>query len=172
MHGMPPTKLQKNKNKNPFLDEFLIIILANYEKNYKSEPQLHRTCLVISSYTFSDLCAQQFSLVIANRHTERQSDLLLVQTITFSILTKCLYENSFLYLNFYPFQVVSQHSMLLAPLAVDAVIKVIDPAVDTNVNLKDIKVMKQLGYDLIFYDNKCPFFCSPLIRLTHTNNKI
>lgn len=49
------------------------------------------------------------------------------------------------YLIFYPFQVVSQHSMLLAPLAVDAVIKVIDPAVDTNVNLKDIKVMKQLG---------------------------
>lgn len=36
--------------------------------------------------------------------------------------------------------------MLLAPLAVDAVIKVIDPTVDTNVNLKDIKVMKQLGY--------------------------
>ncbi|GFT67829.1 t-complex protein 1 subunit delta [Trichonephila clavipes] len=42
-------------------------------------------------------------------------------------------------------KVVSQHSMLLAPLAVDAVLKVIDPAVDTNVNLNDIKVMKQLG---------------------------
>jgi T-complex protein 1 subunit delta len=42
-------------------------------------------------------------------------------------------------------KVVSQHSMLLAPLAVDAVMKVIDPTVDTNVNLKDIKCMKQLG---------------------------
>ncbi|CAL1265854.1 unnamed protein product [Larinioides sclopetarius] len=42
-------------------------------------------------------------------------------------------------------KIVSQHSMLLAPLAVDAVMKVIDPAVDTNVNLKDIKIMKQLG---------------------------
>lgn len=42
-------------------------------------------------------------------------------------------------------KIVSQHSMLLAPLAVDAVMKVIDPMVDTNVNMKDIKVMKQLG---------------------------
>lgn len=42
-------------------------------------------------------------------------------------------------------KVVSQQSSLLAPLAVDAVLSVIDPAKDTNVNLKDIKIIKQLG---------------------------
>uniref|UniRef100_A0A1B6DNB6 T-complex protein 1 subunit delta n=1 Tax=Clastoptera arizonana TaxID=38151 RepID=A0A1B6DNB6_9HEMI len=42
-------------------------------------------------------------------------------------------------------KVVSQQSSLLAPIAVDAVLKVIDPARDSNVDLKDIKVIKKLG---------------------------
>nr|CAD7403303.1 unnamed protein product [Timema cristinae] len=42
-------------------------------------------------------------------------------------------------------KVVSQHSNMLAPLAVEAVLKVIDPVKDTNVDLKDIKVIRQLG---------------------------
>lgn len=43
------------------------------------------------------------------------------------------------------FQVVSQYSSLLAPLAVDAVLNVIDPACPDNVDLRDIKVLKKLG---------------------------
>jgi hypothetical protein len=39
-----------------------------------------------------------------------------------------------------PPQVVSQNSHLLAPIAVDAVLKVIDPATATNVDLRDIRV--------------------------------
>ncbi|RZF32317.1 hypothetical protein LSTR_LSTR001781 [Laodelphax striatellus] len=42
-------------------------------------------------------------------------------------------------------KVVSQQSSLLAPIAVDAVLKVIDPKKDTNVDLKDIKVIRKLG---------------------------
>lgn len=42
-------------------------------------------------------------------------------------------------------KVVSQHSSLLAPIAVDAVLKVIDPKVATNVDLRDIKLIKKLG---------------------------
>lgn len=42
-------------------------------------------------------------------------------------------------------KVVSQYSSILAPIAVDAVMKVIDPAVATNVDLSDIKVIQQLG---------------------------
>jgi len=42
-------------------------------------------------------------------------------------------------------KVVSQYSNLLAPIAVDAVLSVIDPKTSTNVNLKDIKVIKKLG---------------------------
>ena len=42
-------------------------------------------------------------------------------------------------------QVVSQYSSQLAPIAVDAVMRVVDPARDTNVNLKDIKIVKKLG---------------------------
>ena len=41
---------------------------------------------------------------------------------------------------------VSQYSNQLAPLSVDAVLKVIDPATATNVDLKDIKIVKKLGY--------------------------
>lgn len=37
-------------------------------------------------------------------------------------------------------QVVSQNANLLAPIAVDAVLKVIDPKTATNVDLNDIKV--------------------------------
>lgn len=42
-------------------------------------------------------------------------------------------------------QVVSTHSGLLAPLAVDAVLKIIDPAQENWVDLDDIKVVKKLG---------------------------
>jgi T-complex protein 1 subunit delta len=42
-------------------------------------------------------------------------------------------------------KVVSQHSSLLSPIAVDAVLKVIDPLVATNVDLRDIKLIKKLG---------------------------
>merc|ERR1711981_213840 len=42
-------------------------------------------------------------------------------------------------------KVVSQHSTELSPIAVDAVLKVIDPARNDNVDLKDIKVIQKLG---------------------------
>jgi len=42
-------------------------------------------------------------------------------------------------------KVVSQYSYLLAPIAVDAILKVIDPSKATNVDLKDIKIVKKLG---------------------------
>lgn len=42
-------------------------------------------------------------------------------------------------------KVVSQHSSLLAPLSVDAVLKVIDPLTAVNVDLRDIKLLKKLG---------------------------
>ncbi|GAB6021282.1 T-complex protein 1 subunit delta [Chamberlinius hualienensis] len=42
-------------------------------------------------------------------------------------------------------KVVSQHSNLLAPIAVDAVLKVIDPNKDVNVDLRDVKVIQMLG---------------------------
>ncbi|CAF1057092.1 unnamed protein product [Brachionus calyciflorus] len=42
-------------------------------------------------------------------------------------------------------KVVSQYSNLLSPIAVDAVMKVIDPVTATNVDLRDIKLIKKLG---------------------------
>merc|ERR1719230_953262 len=42
-------------------------------------------------------------------------------------------------------KVVAQNADVLAPLAVDAVLKVIDPATATNVDLSDIRVSKKLG---------------------------
>jgi len=42
-------------------------------------------------------------------------------------------------------KVVSQYSSQLAPIAVDAVLKVIDPTKDKNVNLKDIRIVQKLG---------------------------
>ncbi|XP_002736636.2 T-complex protein 1 subunit delta-like [Saccoglossus kowalevskii] len=42
-------------------------------------------------------------------------------------------------------KVVSQYSNLLAPIAVDAVLKVVDPSHSDNVDLKDIKIIKKLG---------------------------
>jgi len=42
-------------------------------------------------------------------------------------------------------KVVSQNSAELSPIAVDAVLKVVDPARESNVNLKDIKIIKKLG---------------------------
>ena len=49
------------------------------------------------------------------------------------------------YMYVHTLQVVSQYSNQLAPLSVDAVLKVIDPATATNVDLRDIKVIKKLG---------------------------
>lgn len=42
-------------------------------------------------------------------------------------------------------KVVSQYSNILSPLVVDAVMKVVDPAKDCNVDLRDIKIIKRLG---------------------------
>lgn len=42
-------------------------------------------------------------------------------------------------------KVVSQYSHQLAPMTVDAILRVIDPAVATNVDLRDIKVITKLG---------------------------
>ncbi|XP_024145044.1 T-complex protein 1 subunit delta isoform X1 [Oryzias melastigma] len=42
-------------------------------------------------------------------------------------------------------KVVSQYSSLLAPMSVDAVMRVIDPATATGVDLNDIKIIKKLG---------------------------
>lgn len=42
-------------------------------------------------------------------------------------------------------KVVSQYSGLLAPLAVDAILKVIDPSVATNVDLRDVKIIPKIG---------------------------
>merc|ERR1719424_920767 len=42
-------------------------------------------------------------------------------------------------------KVISNNSDILAPLAVDAILKVIDPATATNVDLHDIAVVKKLG---------------------------
>merc|ERR1719383_1430907 len=42
-------------------------------------------------------------------------------------------------------KVVSQYSTELSPIAVDAVLKIVDPDMENNVNLKDIKVVKKLG---------------------------
>ena len=47
-------------------------------------------------------------------------------------------------------QVVSQYSNLLAPITVDAVLRVIDPSTADNVNLKDIRVVQKLGYVRLF----------------------
>jgi T-complex protein 1 subunit delta len=42
-------------------------------------------------------------------------------------------------------KVVSSYSELLSPLAVNAVMKVIDPETADNVDLKDIRIVKKLG---------------------------
>lgn len=42
-------------------------------------------------------------------------------------------------------KVVSQHSSLLAPLAVNAVLKITEPGKENATDLKDIKVIKKLG---------------------------
>jgi len=42
-------------------------------------------------------------------------------------------------------KVVSNYAPMLAPIAVDAVLRVINPATATNVNLNEIKVVKKLG---------------------------
>lgn len=42
-------------------------------------------------------------------------------------------------------KVVHSHSDVLAPIAVDAVLGVIDPATSTNVDLNDVRIVKQVG---------------------------
>jgi T-complex protein 1 subunit delta len=42
-------------------------------------------------------------------------------------------------------KVVSQYSSLLAPIAVDAVLKVIDPSTASNVDLRDIRIVQKVG---------------------------
>ncbi|CAJ0836034.1 2909_t:CDS:2 [Entrophospora sp. SA101] len=42
-------------------------------------------------------------------------------------------------------KIVSQHSSLLAPIAVDSVLRVIDSVTATNVDLRDIRIVKKVG---------------------------
>jgi hypothetical protein len=59
-------------------------------------------------------------------------------------------------------QVVSQNSHLLAPIAVDAVLKVIDPATATNVDLRDIRVSVTSIYHV---DALCRNICLWLLSI-------
>jgi T-complex protein 1 subunit delta len=71
-------------------------------------------------------------------------------------------------------KVVSQHSDLLAPMAVDAVLKVIDKEKDENVDLREILVSKKLGGTvddselidgLVFVDKKVSHFAGGPTRI-------
>ncbi|KAE9415266.1 hypothetical protein Angca_003613 [Angiostrongylus cantonensis] len=62
-------------------------------------------------------------------HVDLANDELLVKMATTSLNSK----------------VVSQYSWLLAPMAVNAVKRIIDPARDSSVNLKMIKIVKKIG---------------------------
>lgn len=42
-------------------------------------------------------------------------------------------------------KIVSQHSSLLAPIAVDSVMRIIDPATAENVDLNNIRIVKKVG---------------------------
>ncbi|KAI9295639.1 T-complex protein 1 [Neoconidiobolus thromboides FSU 785] len=42
-------------------------------------------------------------------------------------------------------KIVSQYSSLLAPIAVDSILRVIDPSVDHSVDLRDIRLVKKVG---------------------------
>ncbi|RKP00442.1 hypothetical protein CXG81DRAFT_13232 [Caulochytrium protostelioides] len=42
-------------------------------------------------------------------------------------------------------KIVSQYSNLLSPIAVDAVLRVVDPAIQNNVDLKDIRLVTKVG---------------------------
>ncbi|CAM5999763.1 unnamed protein product [Sphagnum balticum] len=42
-------------------------------------------------------------------------------------------------------KVVSSNSDILSPMAVDAVLRIIDPKTAVNVDLKDIRIVKKLG---------------------------
>lgn len=72
-------------------------------------------------------------------------------------------------------KVVSQHSDLLAPMAVDAVLRIIDKS-DTNVDLRDINVSKKLGGTvddselidgLVFVDKKVSHFAGGPSKITN-----
>lgn len=72
-------------------------------------------------------------------------------------------------------KVVSQNSDVLAPMAVDAVLKIIDKENDTNVDLNNIKVSMKLGGTvddselidgLIFTNNKVSHFAGGPTRIT------
>jgi T-complex protein 1 subunit delta len=73
-------------------------------------------------------------------------------------------------------KVVSQHSDLLAPMAVDAVLKIIDKEQDFNCDLKDIAVSKKLGGTiddselvdgLVFCDKKVSHFAGGPSRIAN-----
>ncbi|KAJ1941250.1 T-complex protein 1 subunit delta, partial [Linderina macrospora] len=42
-------------------------------------------------------------------------------------------------------KVVSQYSSILAPIVVDSVLRVVDPAADSNVDLNDVRIVKKIG---------------------------
>lgn len=55
-------------------------------------------------------------------------------------------------------KIVSQYSSLLSPIAVDSVLKVIDPLTAVNVDLKDIRLVTKLGGtidDTLMIDGLC-----------------
>lgn len=71
-------------------------------------------------------------------------------------------------------KVISQHSDLLAPMAVDAVLSIIDKENDVNVDLRDICVSKKLGETideselidgLVFVDKKVSHFAGGPSRI-------
>ena len=107
---------------------------------------LHTILLGIHPTTISDAfqsAATQAEKILGDMSTpvDLRDDALLTKMATTSLNSKV-----FRYIVAYSWsQVVSQHSWLLAPMAVNAVKKIIDPTKDTSVNLNMIKIVKKLG---------------------------
>lgn len=59
---------------------------------------------------------------------------------------------------------VNQYTSLLSPVAVDAVLKIIDPATAVNADLRDIRVVTRLGGTVDDTELVRPFSLSLVVR--------
>jgi len=88
---------------------------------------IHPTAI---SEAFMDACHKSDSILQSVARPVELSD----RDALISAVTTCLSS-----------KVVSQNSEIISPISVDAVLSVIDPATATNVDLNDVKIVKQIG---------------------------
>ena len=120
------------------LKSFCTRVIDNYNNNNHDNLGIHPTTIAESFQKAAEKSVEILNGMSTKVELSDRASLLLAATTSLNSKVS-------LFLITIDNKIVSQYSSLLSPIAVDSVLRVIDPLTAVNVDLKDIRLVKKIG---------------------------